>query len=317
MMSFRVKFRYEKNFSLKESVVSKMDLYQILGVTSGASQEDIKKAYRELAKKYHPDKNPGNPEAENKFKSIAHAYGIISDPDKRKQYDLTGNFNPEVDEPSIHVVEIPQFDFDVEISYEELVFGCTKSIKAMEDIMIDSEGLEVLRVTCPMCNGKIKILRMFRIGCTYCNNTGQIYNRPCQHSQKLHELDLVVEPQSWIGRIITAGGKKIMLNAVYNENRFRHEGNLLIYSYPITVFHAMIGLIKEVKILDKVQKIDHPDPILPDTHIIVSQSGLYDSKGNRNDLIIEFDILFPSKISDEQRKCLEKCVEIDREYLSS
>lgn len=66
------------------------DYYQILGVDKKASQEEIKKAYRKLAKKYHPDKNPGNKEAENKFKQINEANEVLFDPEKRKKYDQLG-----------------------------------------------------------------------------------------------------------------------------------------------------------------------------------------------------------------------------------
>lgn len=63
------------------------DLYAVLGVSEDASEKEIKQAYRKLAQKYHPDRHPGDKEAEERFKEISHAYDILSDPDKRKQYD--------------------------------------------------------------------------------------------------------------------------------------------------------------------------------------------------------------------------------------
>lgn len=66
------------------------DYYTILGVAKTASQAEIKKAYRSLAKKYHPDKNKGNKEAEEKFKNISEAYEVLGDAEKRKQYDQLG-----------------------------------------------------------------------------------------------------------------------------------------------------------------------------------------------------------------------------------
>jgi molecular chaperone DnaJ len=66
------------------------DYYEILGVKKNASDADLKKAYRELAKKYHPDRNKGNKEAENQFKELSEAYAVLSDPEKRSQYDRLG-----------------------------------------------------------------------------------------------------------------------------------------------------------------------------------------------------------------------------------
>ena len=68
----------------------KRDYYEVLGVAKDASEEDIKKAYRKLAKKYHPDMNPGDKDAEAKFKEASEAYAILSDAEKRKQYDQFG-----------------------------------------------------------------------------------------------------------------------------------------------------------------------------------------------------------------------------------
>jgi curved DNA-binding protein len=66
------------------------DYYKILGVEKTASKEDIKKQYRKLARKYHPDVNPNNKEAEEKFKDISEAYDVLSDEEKRKKYEAFG-----------------------------------------------------------------------------------------------------------------------------------------------------------------------------------------------------------------------------------
>ncbi|MGN6814553.1 MAG: molecular chaperone DnaJ [Solirubrobacterales bacterium] len=68
------------------------ELYKTLGVAKKASQDEIKKAYRKLARQYHPDRNPGDEKAEEKFKEISAAYDVLSDPEKRKQYDAGGMF---------------------------------------------------------------------------------------------------------------------------------------------------------------------------------------------------------------------------------
>ena len=70
---------------------SKRDYYEVLGVSKDADEATLKKAYRQVAKKYHPDMNPGDAEAEKKFKEASEAYAVLSDPEKRRQYDQFGH----------------------------------------------------------------------------------------------------------------------------------------------------------------------------------------------------------------------------------
>ena len=85
-------FRLQKDFKMAD----KRDYYEVLGVDKNASADEIKRAYRTLAKKYHPDMNPGDAEAEAKFKEVNEAYAVLSDEEKRKKYDSYGHaaFDP-------------------------------------------------------------------------------------------------------------------------------------------------------------------------------------------------------------------------------
>ena len=69
-------------------MAQKRDYYEVLGVSKTASEDEIKKAYRKIAIKYHPDRNPGDKEAEEKFKEAAEAYNVLHDPKTRQQYDV-------------------------------------------------------------------------------------------------------------------------------------------------------------------------------------------------------------------------------------
>ena len=70
--------------------MAKRDYYDVLGIGRGADEKEIKRAYRKLAKKYHPDINPGDKEAEQKFKELTEAYNVLSDSEKKKLYDQYG-----------------------------------------------------------------------------------------------------------------------------------------------------------------------------------------------------------------------------------
>ncbi len=72
-------------------MADKRDYYEVLGLSKGASDDEIKKSFRKLAKKYHPDLNPGDTSAEEKFKEVNEAYGVLSDPEKKSRYDQFGH----------------------------------------------------------------------------------------------------------------------------------------------------------------------------------------------------------------------------------
>ena len=172
-------------------MADKRDYYEVLGIQKGASDADIKKAYRSLAKKYHPDINPGDKDAEAKFKEVNEAYEILSDADKKAKYDQYGHaaFDPasgaggfggfggfgggfDVDLGDIFGSFFggggsrqrrngPQRGDDIEISvtitFEEAVFGCKKDVsfnKYSKCSKCGGSGAESgTAETCPTCRG--------------------------------------------------------------------------------------------------------------------------------------------------------------------
>jgi len=165
-------------------MADKRDYYEILGVSKGASDDELKKAYRNLAKKYHPDINPGDKVAEEKFKEASEAYGVLSDPDKRRQYDQFGHsaFNGAGGAGGF---DFSDFDFgdifggrsrranngpmqganlrtSVRITFEEAVFGVDKEL----DLNLKDE--------CSTCHGSGAKAGTTPETCSKCGGKGQV-----------------------------------------------------------------------------------------------------------------------------------------------
>ena len=171
----------------------KRDYYEVLGVDKNADDAALKKAYRVLAKKYHPDMNPGDKEAEAKFKEASEAYAILSDPEKRRQYDQFGHAAFEGPGGGSGGFDFSGADFSdifgdifgdffggrrsrqsngpmkganlrtsVRISFEEAVFGCEKEIEL------------VVKETCKTCGGNGAKPGTSPETCTKCGGKGQV-----------------------------------------------------------------------------------------------------------------------------------------------
>ena len=178
-------------------MANKRDYYEVLGVPKDADDAALKKAYRQLAKKYHPDTNPGDAEAEAKFKEASEAYAVLSDADKRRQYDQFGHAAFEggaggagFDGFSFNMNDMGDIFGDifgdffgggrssrranngpmrganiraaVRITFEEAVFGVEKELELS------------LKDTCTKCNGTGAKPGTSRQTCTKCNGKGQV-----------------------------------------------------------------------------------------------------------------------------------------------
>ncbi|XP_026160316.1 dnaJ homolog subfamily A member 3, mitochondrial-like isoform X2 [Mastacembelus armatus] len=183
------------SFHTSSRVANKEDFYEVLGVSRTASQKDIKKAYYQLAKKYHPDTNPDDPEAKEKFAKLAEAYEVLSDEVKRKQYDtygvagfdpsragagqqqyyraggssidpeelfrkIFGEFTGGMGFGDIHNMFDQRPEFVMELTFAEAAKGVNKELS----VNIDD--------ACPRCHGKGSEPGTKVSLCHYCNGTG-------------------------------------------------------------------------------------------------------------------------------------------------
>lgn len=238
--------------------MEKPDYYEILGISPSASNEEIKKAYRKMALLYHPDRNPGNKQAEEKFKTTAEAYSVLIDPQKRSIYDRYGHeglkgegfsgfsgFNSTIFEGFEDILgNIFNFGFgdifgtrsrsrsypkrgrdlalELDISLEEAAFGVEKEIK-------------INRVEfCPECNGSKMKPGTNRRSCPDCQGRGQVHYRqgfftisqPCSQCRGTGEIiDSPCQNCRGTGHIRDKVTKKIQIPPGINSGmRLRLEG---------------------------------------------------------------------------------------------
>lgn len=198
--------------------MSQRDYYQVLGVSRTASESEIKSAYRKLALQYHPDRNQGNPEAEEKFKEAAEAYSVIGDADKRARYDQFGHagvsgaqggpgINPDIFGDFSDIlgdffgfggggggrrggpVRGSDLRFDLEIAFDESFKGIETPIQIPREEACEPCGGSGAapgssRETCPQCGGRgqLRYQQGFLVvsrPCGQCRGMGQIIPKPC------------------------------------------------------------------------------------------------------------------------------------------
>lgn len=200
--------------------VTKRDYYEVLGVSRDADDQQIKSAYRKLALQHHPDRNPDNQEAEEKFKEAAEAYSVLSDPQKRAAYDRFGHqglqsgsagFDPGSFDLSDILGEFFGFGdmfggggarrrnrpqrgqdvrYDLEIRFEDAVFGMVAEIQVPRSELCDRCGGKGAEpgsgpTTCPACHGRGEVIYQqsflsVRRTCGQCGGAGQVIRTPCR-----------------------------------------------------------------------------------------------------------------------------------------
>ena len=203
------------------SPMTTKDYYEILGVSKGASPEEIKKSYRKMAMKYHPDRNPGDQKAEEKFKEATEAYEVLSDPDKRKRYDQFGHAGVHQDAgfgPGSHAYEdFPDIFGSFSDIFEEFFGGgrgrarSSQRARRGEDLRYDLEitlkeayigtekEIEVPRQDlCDTCDGTGCAAGHSPEICPQCQGTGQI-----SMTQGFFQISRTCNRCGGAGRIIT------------------------------------------------------------------------------------------------------------------
>lgn len=303
------------------------DYYKVLGVPKDAPAEAIKKAYRKLAVKYHPDKNPGNKEAGEKFKKISEAYAVLSNQEKRKQYDNFGS-----DNFSQHYSQEDIFrDFDLN--------------KILRDFGFGSGGLRggAKRRTYTTQGGMDPFADLFGEGRQQSRNVPQQghdlqYNLSItleesffgaekkltlQKEDTVDEVNIKIPPGINTGKKLRLTGKggqginggppgDLYLNiSVLPHQIYARDGNDVYIDKSITYTQAVLGTTIEVPILEGTTKrIKIPAGTQNNTKIRMKGYGVPDFKGGaKGDQYVKILVEIPRKLTEKQTQLIKKLSE--------
>ena len=285
------------------------DYYQLLGLNKNATPEEIKRAYRKLAVKYHPDKNPGSKEAEDRFKEINEAYAVLSDPKKREEYDQMGSagFRERFSREDIFR------GFDVGDLFKDSGFGT-------DDIFS--------RIFGKGARGGFGRGAMQQKGEDFSMELNLTFSEAYHGGEKRVAFkrhgkreDLSVRVPAGVNtgaqlRITGKGGEGIgggptgdlYLNVVVaNDPHYSREGDDIVLVRQIRFTDAALGATLDVPTLEGVKRIKIPAGIQPGTKIRLKGHGFtHLGSGGRGDFFVMIEVQVPDQLTGPQRELLSE-----------
>ena len=307
------------------------DYYEILGVSKNATNEEIKKSYRRLARQFHPDLNPGDKTAEEKFKDINEAYEVLGDPSKRAQYDQFSVFwkqngfagsksRKTSNQPNGRTQDVNPAKYDNFDTFIDQVFGVKNKAANTSSSYTDST------TTDPFRTPKTKV--------AYTPNSRptrrDIEARLTLPLEKAYQgglerirledgrsLEVNMPPGMVTGQTIRlrnqgiSGGDLYLKITVQPHHVFKLEGSDIHCQVPITPCEAVLGGQVEAPTLDGLVKMTIPPGVRSGQRLRLEGKGYPDEKGKRGNQLVEIQIITPKNISPQERELYEKLREIE------
>jgi len=361
--------------------MAKRDYYEVLGVGKSASAEEIKKAYRKKAIQYHPDKNPDDKEAEEKFKEAAEAYEVLSNPEKKQRYDQFGHagmsgaaggggfsgggfsdiediFSAFGDIFGGHFGGFGGFSggggrsrggrrvsrgsdlrVKVKLNLQEIVNGVEKKIKVKKYVACQHcSGTGAKNgssySTCGTCGGAGQVTRVQNTllgqmqttsACPTCGGEGRMITDKCNHCAgegvvreeeviniKIpagvgEGMQLNVSGKGNTGRRGGINGDLLVVITEADEDELVRDGNNLIYNLFLSFPEITLGTTSEIPTVDGKVKVKIEPGTQPEKILRLRGKGIPDVNGyGRGDLLVRVHVWIPKKLSNEEKRALEK-----------
>jgi curved DNA-binding protein len=294
------------------------DYYNILGVSKSASQDEIKKAYRKLAVKYHPDKNPDDKNAENRFKEISEAYEVLKDPEKRKKYDQLGmNWNQYQNTGDFDWSQFSgqqrgrQYHFQGDLND---VFGGEEFSDFFNAFFGGgfSSGKQQYR-TGGLKGQDYQSTLKITLEEAY-HGTSRILN---VNNEKLR---INIKPGAYDGQELRIKGKggagtgggvrgNIYVNIqIAPNNKFERSGNDLKTSLQVDAYTAILGGQAQVDTITGKLNVKIPKGSQPNLTLRLKGKGMpvFNKSGQFGDLLLLIKVSIPKNISEEEEELVKK-----------
>lgn len=305
------------------------DYYKILGVDKNSSPKEIKSAFRKLAKKYHPDLNPNDPKAQEKFKEINEAYEVLSDKDKKAKYDAFGS----------------NYDFSGGYNFDPSAYGYTyttggssEDFSDFFDMIFGSNARRASSAKGSRFSFNLDDLFSGRNS----NRTNHNYTKadsPKYESElsisiedaykgvdkkvglsingKQKEINVKIPRGITRGKKIKVKGSKFDLPGdvlfkinINDSDNLRLKGIDIYKNVEVRPWTALLGGEKTIDTFEGKIKIKIPKNLSPGKKLRIPAKGFKDMKNNKGDLYIEFTIANPTNLTKEQLELYKKLEEI-------
>jgi curved DNA-binding protein len=286
-----------------------IDYYKILEIPKTASEEEIKKAYRKLARKYHPDLNPTNKEADKKFKEINEANEVLSDPDKRKKYDTYGKDWKHADAFEEAKKQQGQSRRSAGQQYQSGEFG--GDFSEFFESMFGGTGRQ---------GGQSRFRGQDIQAELHLNLTDVFKTHKQTFTINGKNIRITVPAGVENGQVIKLAGHGnpgvnggphgdlFITFSVENNTKFRREGSSLFANVELDLYTALLGGEILVNTFDTKVKLKVPPETSAGTNVKLKGKGfpVYKNEDQYGDLIITYGVKLPAKLTEEEKELFSK-----------